>query len=62
MTKWPPRSPDLNPCDFLCGYFNAKVYCPLLNKIDELKLNTVREIKNFKIVRAKIKPYKKKQL
>ena len=25
--KWPPRSPDLTPCDFfLWGYLKAKVY------------------------------------
>ena len=47
-TKWPPRSPDLNPCDFfLWGYLKAKVYCPLPKTIDELKLNISREIKKI---------------
>ncbi len=28
--KWPPRSPDLNPCDFfLWGYLKDRVYNPL---------------------------------
>ena len=42
--KWPPRSPDLNSCDFLWGYLKARVYCPLRKTIDELKLNIRREI------------------
>ena len=24
--EWPPRSPDLTPCDFLWGYLKNKVY------------------------------------
>ena len=35
---WPPRSPDLNPCDFfLWGYLKSRVYNPLPNNLDELK-------------------------
>jgi len=45
---WPPRSPDLNPCDyFLWGYLKARVYSPLPKSIDELKVNIKREIKNI---------------
>jgi hypothetical protein len=38
--KWPPRSPDLTPCDFfLWGYVKEQVFVPpLLLDIDELKL------------------------
>ena len=46
--RWPPRSPDLNPCDFyLWGYLKSKVYNPLPNSLDELKMNIEREIKNI---------------
>ena len=44
--RWPPRSPDLNPCDFyLWGNLKAKVYNPLPKTLDELKANIEREIK-----------------
>jgi len=44
--RWPPRSPDLNPCDFyLWGYLKSKVYNPLPNSLEELKMNIEREIK-----------------
>lgn len=46
--RWPPRSPDLNPCDFfLWGYLKSKVYNPLPKNLDELKANIQREIKNI---------------
>ena len=46
--RWPPRSPDLNPCDFyLWGYLKARVYNPLPTTLDELKSNIKREIKNI---------------
>ena len=36
--KWPPRSPDLNPCDyFLWGYLKGRVYSPLPKTLDDLK-------------------------
>jgi hypothetical protein len=37
--KWPPRSPDLTPCDFcLWGHIKDFVYVPPLPRdIDELK-------------------------
>ncbi|KAL4467937.1 hypothetical protein ABPG72_022851 [Tetrahymena utriculariae] len=45
---WPPRSPDLNPCDFyLWGHLKSKVYTPSPSNIDELKQNIEREIKNI---------------
>ena len=45
---WPPRSPDLNPCDFfLWGYLKSVVYNPLPKTIGELKANLEREIKNI---------------
>jgi hypothetical protein len=40
----PPRSPDLNPCDFyLWGHLKALVYYPL----DDLKTNVAREIRKI---------------
>ena len=47
---WPPRSPDLNPCDFsLWGALKSKIYGPKPSNLDELKQNIVREVRNFKI-------------
>ena len=39
MLKWPPRSPDLTPCDFfLWGYVKSLVYVPPLPaNVNELK-------------------------
>ena len=45
---WPPRSPDLNPCDFfLWGHLKEVVYNPLPKTIDDLKANLEREIKKI---------------
>lgn len=45
---WPPRSPDLNPCDyFLWGYLKSVVYKPLPKTLDDLKANIIREIKKI---------------
>ena len=45
---WPPRSPDLNPCDyFLWGYLKSKVYNPIPQTIDQLKNNIKREIQKI---------------
>lgn len=47
-TQWPPRSPDLNPCDyFLWGYLKSKVYNPLPKNLNDLKSNIEREIKKI---------------
>ena len=46
--RWPPRSPDLNPCDFyLWGNLKANVSNPLPKTLDELKANIEREIKKI---------------
>ena len=46
--SWPPRSPDLNPCDFyLWGYLKARVYNPLPKTLEDLKANITREIENI---------------
>lgn len=45
---WPPRSPDLNPCDyFLWGYLKSVVYNPLPRNLEELKVNIEREIRKI---------------
>ena len=45
---WPPRSPDLNPCDFyLWGHLKSVVYNPLPKTLDDLKTNIDREIKKI---------------
>ena len=46
--KWPPRSPDLNPCDFyLWGYLKSVVYNPLPKTLVDLKQNISREIEKI---------------
>jgi hypothetical protein len=46
--KWPPRSPDLNPCDYyLWGYLKSVVYNPLPNTLDDSKANIENEIKKI---------------
>ena len=46
--QWPPRSPDLNPCDyFLWGYLKSKVYKPLPKTLDDLKANIRREVEKI---------------
>ena len=45
---WPPRLPDLNPCDFyLLGYLKSVGCNPLPKTLDDLKGNIVREIKKI---------------
>ena len=46
--EWPPRSPDLNPCDFfLWGYLKSKVYYPKPNNMNELQQAIEREIRQL---------------
>ena len=46
--QWPPRSPDLNPCDyFLWAYLKSKVYKPLPKTLDDLKANIRREVQKI---------------
>ena len=46
---WPPRSPDLNPCDFsLWGTLKSKVYNPKPSTLKKLKETIEREFKEFK--------------
>ena len=42
MLKWPPRSPNLTPCDFfLWGYVKTLVYVPSFpTNVNELKQKT----------------------
>ena len=61
--KWPPRSPDLNPCDFyLWGILKARVYSPLPKTLDQLNVNIDREIKNIKpdVLNRVIKNFEKR--
>jgi hypothetical protein len=47
-SMWPPRSPDLNPCDFfLWGYLKDRVYDPMPESLDSLKSNIEREFKKI---------------
>lgn len=46
--EWPPRSPDLNPCDFfLWGYLKSRVYYPKPNNLDELQAAIQREVRQM---------------
>ena len=46
--KWPPRSPDLNACEFyLWGHIKATVYKPMPKTVDDLKANITRDIKKI---------------
>lgn len=61
--KWPPRSPDLNPCDFfLWGYLKQRVYNPLPKTLDDLRSNITKEIKNIPvtILEATFKNFRKR--
>ena len=42
---WPPRSPDLNPCDFwLWGYLKDRVYQGNVRTLADLKTNIIRHV------------------
>ena len=52
-TMWPPRSPDLNPCDyFLWGYLKDKVYAkiPETSGVARPKNLTVPNFKPFYLI------------
>ena len=43
--EWPPRSPDLTPCDFfLWGYLKAKVYASPPNDLNDLQARIRQEV------------------
>ena len=45
---WPPRSPDLNPCDFwLWGHLMDRVYQRNTNTRWRLKISIAREVANI---------------
>jgi hypothetical protein len=47
-TKWPARSPDLNPCDyFLWGHLKSKIYGKMPKTIKELREKIEFELKNI---------------
>ena len=50
--EWPPRSPDLTPCDFfLWGYLKDKVYVSVPASLGELERRIRAEINNLKCTR-----------
>jgi len=48
LHSWPPRSPDMTPCDFfLWGYVNERVYVPPLPAdLDELTNRITTAVKS----------------
>ena len=47
--EWPPRSPDLTPCDFfLWGYIKDKVFSSPPRDIDELRQKIIREFNTLR--------------
>ena len=47
--QWPPRPPDLNPCDyFLWCYLKSKVYRSLAKTLNDLKTNIRKEVEQNK--------------
>ncbi|KAJ8959387.1 hypothetical protein NQ318_022074 [Aromia moschata] len=53
--SWPPRSPDLNPCDFfIWGDLKQKVYCVSIENEEQLWnriQNAVQELQNEETLR-----------
>lgn len=48
-TEWPPRSPDLTPCDyFLWGYLKSKVYVTPPENMDDLRQKIITEVQLLK--------------
>ena len=47
--EWPPRSPDLTPCDyFLWGYMKSKVFCSPPVSINDLRNRITHAFDNLK--------------
>ncbi|MEL7309801.1 MAG: transposase, partial [Pseudomonadota bacterium] len=48
LRPWPPRSPDLTPCDFyLWGYVKGKVFVPPMpNSLEDLKQRIVEAVRS----------------
>lgn len=47
--EWPPRSPDLTPCDFfLWGYLKSRVYITPPRNLDDLRQRIINEINLLK--------------
>ena len=60
---WPPRSPDLNPCDYyLWGHLKSMVYNPIPKTLDDLKVNIEREVKKISknILKSTIENFEKR--
>ncbi|GBM29650.1 hypothetical protein AVEN_125297-1 [Araneus ventricosus] len=48
--NWPPRSPDLNPCDFwLWGYLKHVVFSGMISNLAKLKTRIAQHIHNISI-------------
>ena len=48
--EWPPRSPDLTPCDFfLWGYLKSRVFNNRPRTLDDLKTNIREEVANIPV-------------
>ena len=61
---WPPRSPDLNPCDyFLWGYIKDEVYRKRPKTIEELKEEIIIQINKIsKVTLSRVFENMKKRL
>ena len=47
--EWPPRSPDLTPCDFfLWGYIKNKVFTTPPENIDVLRQRIIEEFNDLR--------------
>ena len=49
QVEWPPRSPDLTPCDFfLWGYLKSKVFISPPDSLDDLRQRITNEFTNLR--------------
>ena len=47
--EWPPRSPDLTPCDyFLWGHLKSKVYINVPENLNDLRAKIMHEVNVLK--------------